>query len=173
MNHVNAQRYAVVAKQLLEGARTLMEAQIQKGEIVRLPALLLTGQGLELIIKGCLTLNGEAPPRGRKGHQILELWQSAACEPLRGIVYANAEMELENARLSSPFFGVPGEADGFDALEEISGQIHCLCELHQASPDYPLRYPTESSYRAPRTPFLVGTLWRTSDEMVKNLSAFR
>lgn len=87
-----AGRHIAYAKQYLEGALTLDEAQKIKGKILRLPTLALASHGLELMLKACIYLNvHESNARGRNGHKIARMcghkvaamWGLDICEPVR------------------------------------------------------------------------------------------
>lgn len=70
----DAGRCAMIAKQFFEAATVLNHAQREKGRMLFLPTLMLAGQGLELMLKACVHLNGEVPPKsGRAGHDIVGL----------------------------------------------------------------------------------------------------
>jgi hypothetical protein len=130
--------------------------------------LALAGHGLELMLKACFHINGHMPPtKGKKGHDILALWAADVCEPIRGHVFVNAREVAEIDRASGQYPDVQGD----DALRLIEEYVTELCKLHGRD-RYPLRYPTNEGQKAPRTPFLVKSLWRTADDLVKRPSAF-
>jgi len=164
-----AGQFAGLAKAFLEGARVLDAAQPEIGRILFPPTLALAGHGLELILKACFFINGCEPTRrGNKGHRIELLWKAEICEPLRGAVYANARVVAEIDRSNSQYRGVP---DDDNVLELIEEYVLELCNLHGEN-GYPLRYPAEQGREAPRTPFLVKSLWRTADDLVKRPREF-
>ena len=164
-----AAEFASLGKSFLEGARVLDEAQLNNARILLRPILALAGQGLELILKACFHLNGQAPPhKGNTGHQILALWSADICEPLRGHFFANASVVAEMYRNSCHYRGVPHDDE---VLPSIEHSVTELCKLHGRD-RYPLRYPTDQGQLAPRTPFLVKSLWRTADDLVKRPKEF-
>ncbi|MDO9640218.1 MAG: hypothetical protein Q7J44_16900 [Pseudotabrizicola sp.] len=164
-----AGQHAMVAKQYLEAALTLVEAQPAKGRVLFRPTLALAGHGLELMLKACFHLNNQVPPKsGRQGHDIVGMWHAAVCEPVRGHVAYNAELVAEVERAKGFYPDVPSHAEIPTLIVEY---VLELGRLH-GSGDYPLRYPTDPSKHAPRTPFLVTSLWRTADDFVKRPNDF-
>ncbi len=165
----DAGRCARIAKQYLEGAKALDKAQRKKGRILFLPTLSLAGHGLELMLKSCSYLNGMESSAGKKmGHDILALWNTDLCEPVRGNVFANAIKVTIEARERGTYRGVPDDADVLPLIEEY---VTALGRLHGSRP-YPLRYPTEVEEWAPSTPFLVKSLWRTANDLVNQPREF-
>lgn len=165
----DAGNFASLAKQFLEGALTLSDAQREKGSILFRPTLALAGHGLEVMLKACFCLNGHKPPdRGPKGHDIVNLWTSAICEPVRGHVFANARQTANEDRKSGDYHHVPDDDEVLPLIEEY---VIALGELHGRA-GYPIRYSTDPDQKAPRTPFLVRSLWRTADDLVKRPGEF-
>ena len=81
----DAGRYAVIAKQYMEAAQTLVAAAPHKQRMLFRPTLALAGHGLELMLKACTFLNGQTPATsGQVGHNIAKLWKSEVCEAVRG-----------------------------------------------------------------------------------------
>lgn len=165
----DAGRFAKTAKQFLEGALTLDAAQRDKGRILFRPTLSLAGHGLELMLKACVYLNGEQPTiKGRKGHDVLNLWNADICEPVRRHVFSNAIRVAEEDRTSGIYADVPRQ----DAIQPlILEYVVALAKLH-GDPSYPLRYPASEKQYAPLTPLLVKSLWRASDDLVKRPNEF-
>lgn len=164
-----AGEYASVAKAFLEGALTLDAARPSKDRILFRPTLALAGHGLELMLKACICLNGEQPPtKGRNGHDIVGLWQSDLCEPVRGHVYVNAKLAAEELRAGGDYLGVPDRDAVSPLVEEYVTE---LGKLHGGN-GYPLRYPAHRDQMAPRTPFLVRSLWRTANDLVSRPNDF-
>ena len=163
-------QYANIAKQYLEGALTLDHAQPDKGRILVLPTLSLAAHGLEMMLKACLYLNDKPPPRGSKGHDISIFWHDVVCEPLRGAVFVNAHLVAAEFRANKVYPDVPEDDDILPIIEEY---VISLGQLHSRIGGYALRYPSEPSRKFPRTPFLVNTLWRTADDLVKRLSELK
>ena len=62
-NCSDAGQHAAYACQILAGARTLSEARPSSRYRLLLPMLNLSGHGLELLLKACIYLNGNEPPR--------------------------------------------------------------------------------------------------------------
>ena len=164
----DAGQFASIAKQFLEGALTLDAAQKEKGRILFRPTLALAGQGLELMLKACLCINGITPTKGREGHNIEKLWSNDACEPARGHVYVNARIVAGDDRSNGNYPDVPKEEDVLTLIQEY---VLELGRLHGGG-EYPLRYPANPNQTAPRTPFLVKSLWRTADDLVKRPNDF-
>lgn len=163
--------YASLAKQHLEGAFVLDRAQRRCGKILFRPTLLLAGQGLELMLKGCTVWNGDPiNTSGRGGHALIEMWESDACEPVRGHVYVNATRVAAEDRDSGRY---PDSVVEEDVLTTIEQMVRALADLHGMPKVYPLRYPADPDILAPRTPFLVKTLWATADDFVKRPSDFK
>jgi hypothetical protein len=158
-----------MAKQFLEAALTLDAAQREKGRIVFLPTLALAGHGLELMLKACSFLNGHpAPTKGRAGHDIESLWRTEVCEPVRGHVSRSAIQVTAEARASGDYLGVPDNGDVLPLIEEY---VIKLSKLHGVR-GHPLRYPSDSNQIAPKTPFLVKSLWAAADELVRRPREF-
>lgn len=166
----DAGQCAIVAKEFLEGALTLNAAQRDKGRILFRPTLALAGHGLELMLKACSYLNGQ-PPRtsGRKGHDIVSLWGADVCEPVRGHVFVNAHRVAAEDRASRDYPDVPDDDDILPLIEEY---VIALGKLHGGTGGYPLRYPSDPGQKAPRTPFLVKTLWAAADDFVRRPNDF-
>lgn len=166
----DAGQFASAAKQFLDGALTLSDAQGQQFQTLLRPTLALAGHGLELLLKACICLNGEKPETsGKKGHDIPSMWSSATCEPVRDHVFENAKFVVNEARSSSHFRGEPKDAEVLPLIKEY---VLALAKLHAANP-YPLRYPTDPETKAPKSPFLVKSLWRTADDFVRRPSDFK
>ena len=162
-------KFASLAKQYLEGALYLDEGQRKKGRILRLPTLALAGHGLELMLKACVCLNGQSPPKnGRDGHDIGKLWSKEVCEPIRGHVFLNATIVAKSDR-NTGVYADPIDDDQVQPL--IEEYILELGKLH-GEKDFPLRYPSDAGKMAPNTPFLVKSLWRTADDLVKRPNDF-
>nr|WP_320142472.1 hypothetical protein [uncultured Cohaesibacter sp.] len=160
---------ASIAKQFLEGALTLDAAQRDKGPILFRPTLALAGHGLELMLKACFYLNGQEPPiSGKKGHDIISLWERDICKPVKDHVFANANRVAEEDRASGAYLDVP-EQDVVQAI--IAEYVIELGKLHGNSP-YKLRYAAPQNQKAPRTPLLVKSLWGASDDLVKRPNDF-
>ncbi len=166
----DARQRASMAKQYLEGALTLDAAQGVKGRILFLPTLALAGHGLELMLKACLFLNGKQPDEVRKcGHKITKLWALDICEPVRGHVFANAFRVAAEDRANGAY---PDSINEVEVLPLIEEYVIALGKLHGEG-DFPLRYPADPNLKAPRTPFLVKSLWGAADDLVKRPSDFR
>lgn len=164
-------RYSSLAKQHLEGAFVLDEAQRERGKILFRPTLFLAGQGLELMLKGCTVWNGGTiNTSGRGGHALIEMWESIACEPVRGHVFVNATRVAAEDRSSGRYPDSVAEEDVLTTIDEI---VRSLADLHGMPKVYPLRYPADPYMLAPSTPFLVKTLWATADDFVKRPSDFK
>lgn len=165
-----AGKFASLAKQYLEGALVLNDAQRERGKILFLPTLGLAGHGLELILKACMLLNGHKPvTSGRKGHDVICMWDSDICEPIRGHLFVNADRFAKESRDSGLY---PDCIPEDEVLQLIDEYIRALGNLHGMSGVYPLRYPTSANTMAPRTPFLVQSLWATADDFVKRPTEF-
>jgi hypothetical protein len=166
----DAGKYASVSKQFLEGALVLSEAQSDRGRILFRPTLALAGQGLEVLLKACMSWNGQAPKTtGRGGHDIVGMWDLDVCEPVRGHVLANAVRVATEVRDSRNYQGVPEEAD---VLPLILENVRILGELHGGG-GFPLRYPTAVDKKGPMTPFIVQALWATADDFIKRPNDFK
>jgi hypothetical protein len=165
-----AGQFVSAAKQFLDGALTLSEAQGQQFRTLLRPTLALAGHGLELLLKACICLNGEKPKTsGKMGHDIPSMWSSAICDPVRDHVFANAKFVANEARSSPHFLGVPEDIEVLPLIEEY---VLALGNLHAANP-YPLRYPTDPETKAPKSPLLVKSLWRTADDFVRRPNDFK
>lgn len=166
-----AGKHASLAKQFLEGALTLDAAQQEKGRILFVPTLALAGHGLELMLKACMFLNKEEPPRsGPNGHKVSDFWKREVCEPVRGTVYAHANIAVLEHRESPLYRGVPDENEDVTAI--IEDYVASLGNLH-GEKSFPLRYPSAPDKKGPRTPLLVKALWGAADDFVKRPDEFR
>ncbi|WP_026479713.1 hypothetical protein [Ahrensia sp. 13_GOM-1096m] len=158
--------FAAIANQFLLAAMTLNEAQKDQGKALFLPTLALAGHGLEMMLKACFFLNNKAPvTKGKKGHDIVSMWHDNICEPIRGHVFVNAHRVVADLRDDARgyVFGIPKDEE---ILTLIDKYVIELGSLHGGA-GYPLRYPTETDRQAPKTPFLVMTLYGVADDMVK------
>lgn len=166
----DAGQCAAIAKQFLEGAQVLSDAQRENGPILFRPTLALAAHGLELMLKACLYLNGHEPEtKGRKGHDVVSFWESDACKPIKAHVFSNAQLAALEGRESNNYKDVPSDDEVRTLIEE---HVIKLGKLHGAR-DYPLRYPSDPQIKAPVTPWLVRTLWRTADDLVKRPGEFK
>jgi hypothetical protein len=164
-------QYASLAKQYLEGALVLDGAQRDRGKVLFLQTLALAGQGFELMLKGCTLWNGgTVNTSGRGGHALINMWESDVCEPVRGNVFANASLINAEDRVSGKY---PDASAVGEVLREIDQLVRALADLHGMPKVYPLRYPADPNILAPRTPFLVKTLWATADDFVKRPNDFK
>ncbi|WP_425049751.1 hypothetical protein [Psychromarinibacter sp. S121] len=165
----DAGRCAIIAKQFLEGALTLDATQRDIGPVLFRPTLALAGQGLELFLKACWHLNGKKPPTsGKAGHDVVGLWNDEVCKPAQDHVFSNANRVTAEVRASGTQSELPDQ-DGIQPL--IVEYVFALGKLHGEYP-YPLRYPSAEDKMAPRTPFLVKTLWGASDDLLKRPEDF-
>ena len=166
----DAGQCASTAKQFLEAALVLDAAQRENGRILFRPTLAVAGHGLELMLKACFHLNGRKPPTsGKRGHDILKLWVDDVCEPVRGSVFANAMLVVERNRTDGFYPDIP---DGDRIIPTIDEYVTELCRLHGRA-RYPLRYPADAGQKAPKTPFLIKSLWGAADDLVKRPSEFK
>ena len=166
----DAGQRASMAKQYLEGALTLDAAQRVKGQILFLPTLALAGHGLELMLKACHFLNGKSPAEVKKyGHIIAKMCALDICEPIRGHVFANASWVAAEECANGAY---PDSIKEAEVLPLIKEYVIALGKLHGEG-DFPLRYPVDPNLEAPRTPFLVKSLWGAADDLVKRPSDFR
>lgn len=156
------------AASYMKGAATLSAAQRQEGRVLFLPTLSLAGQGLELMLKACCQLNEHPFEQGKAGHEILSMWQSDVCEPLRGNTYVAAGFIAQELAESGLYPDKPIE----DPIKEIEEYVQALCKLHFMD-KYPLRYPKAPGIKGPNTPFLVQTLNDVAQTMVRNPTAFK
>jgi hypothetical protein len=166
-----AGQFSVIAKQFLEGALTLdvERRKHNKSRMLFRPTLALAGHGLELMLKACVYLNGKEPTiKGRKGHDVLRLWNSDICEPVRRHVFANAILVSEEDRTSGIYHDVP-EQNEIESI--IAEYVVELGKLHGKAP-YQLRYYASTNQTAPNSPLLVRSLWKTSDDFVKRPNEF-
>ena len=165
--HSDAGRYAIIAKQFMEAAQTLVAAAPHKQRMLFRPTLTLAGHGLEVMLKACTFLNGETPATsGQVGHNIAKLWESEVCEAVRGHVLINARNAADEARDQRVFSDVP-RSDDVERL--INEYVKELGSLHTKNL---LRYLSDPKTQAPRAPFLVQSLWRTSDDLLKRPNDF-
>jgi hypothetical protein len=166
----DAGKYASAAKQFLDGALTLLDAQGKEFQTLRRPTLALAGHGLELMLKACICWNGEKPKTsGKMGHDIPSMWSSAICRLVRDQVFANAKFVANEARLDQYLYGVPDDTEVLPLIEEY---VLALAKLH-AGGGHPLRYPADPAKEGPFNPFLVKSLWRTADDFVKRPNDFK
>ncbi|MBX4894925.1 hypothetical protein [Rhizobium bangladeshense] len=160
------------AKCFLEAARVLDDKMLDgRSGMLFAPALHLAGHGLELLLKGCLIHNGLSKMRVVGfGHRINEMWAVDLVEPLRLAAGYNAGITHQEAVACGLF----QDAKNIDNPREVFEEYRsALGDLHAETKVYPIRYPTEDERVGPKTPLLVGTLWRTADDYVKRPDDFR
>jgi hypothetical protein len=159
-----AGQLAAVAKQFMEAAKTLDAAPKDRRRLLFRPTLALAGHGLEVMLKACIQLNGEVYPKaGREGHNIGKLWQRDVCEAVRSHVVINARLSVADMKDRKTYQDVP---EALEIERIIIEYVEELGKLHGEG-NYALRYPSDPNLMAPRTPFLVQTLWLTADDLVK------
>jgi hypothetical protein len=164
-----AGQLAVIAKQYMEAALVLSDAPPEQQRLIFRPTLALAGQALELLLKACISLNGETyPTSGKEGHDITKLWLLDYCAPIRGHVVINSRIAAAIAREKNVYPDVPKHEEVETLIVEY---VEELGRLHGLK-GYPLRYTAPASTTAPRTPLLVHSLWRTADDLVKRPSDF-
>lgn len=167
----DAGQHALIAKQFLEGALTLDAAGTRKRPILFRPTLALAGHGLEMMLKACWLLNDRMPPKqGRKGHDIVGLWKAEESKLMRSRLFENAGDVAARDRASGDYLDVPDRNEVRQIIEEY---VIELGNLHSGVNGYALRYPSDPSQKAPRTPFLVKSLWRVADDLVKRPEEFK
>lgn len=161
--------FASLAKEYFEGAWALDEAQRDHGKILFRPTLFLAGQGLELMLKACTVCNAQRINRsGRGGHDIVGMWLSDACEPIRRSVFENSVRLAVDYRQSGEYPDVLSDKEVVATIDEYvraPGVLHggggTLCGTQQ-----------DQRQKAPRTPFLVKTLYATADDFIRRPSDF-
>lgn len=159
-------RFAITAVEFLHAALILDSARMQEGKILFRPTLALAGHGLELILKACLKLNGGSSDfKGRSGHDLWPMWEDNRCVILRQIFLVHAKEVLFRAQQNDSYYDVPKPDD----YELIMPMVKELCDLHSK---YELRYRMQDS-SAPPTPWLVKTLYETSNEFFRQPNLFK
>ncbi|RDL51848.1 hypothetical protein BLJAPNOD_02994 [Ensifer sp. M14] len=166
----DAGKFVARAKCFLEGANLLKMELVNGNRMLFAPALHLAGQGLELLLKGCLIHHGatERDVKDMYGHRINEMWNQPQCDQLRAAAAINAAITHEEALGSGVYPDAAKVNDPASLFEEYCGALGTL----HAGGGFPLRYPTEHDRMAPRTPLLIGTLWRTADDYAKRPTEF-
>lgn len=118
-NCSDAGQHAAYACQILAGARTLSEARPSSRYRLLLPMLNLSGHGLELLLKACIYLNGNEPPRfGQEGHNVKAMWDREDCEPVRVHVAYNAHLAVIEARAEMLYPDIPSDDEVGHLIEE-------------------------------------------------------
>jgi len=160
------------AKAFLEAAEVLKTEIVTHNRITLFaPTLHNAGHGLELLLKGCLIHNGVPTADAvNYRHNVNAMWELPQVSKLREIAAINAKTTHAEALASGLYPDAATVADPAKLFEEYR---HELGRLHAEAGKFPLRYPTHVDERAPRTPLLVGTLWRTADDYVKRPNEFR
>jgi hypothetical protein len=97
------------------------------------------------------------------------MWLDNLVAPVREATIHNARITHQYAISSGLFPDARSIADPVEKFEEFRA---ALGDLHAEPKHFPIRYPTEEDRLGPRTPLLVGTLWRTADDYVKRPNEF-
>lgn len=161
--------WGVYACSYLMGAQALVEATPTKGRGLFAPTLHLAGQGLELLLKAFLIHNGASRQVAiQYSHKINEMWMLEKTRSVRDHILENAPIELAFLRAEQQSADLPIG----DAGAAVARYVRYLAILHAKKREYPTRYPTQRSYKAPRTPLLVATLYRTADDFLKRPDEF-
>ena len=159
------------AKCYLEGAAVLDDKMTSgHGGMLFTPTLHLIGHGLELLLKGCLLHNGLTKDQVIAfGHRINDMWNHDLVVRVRAASMENARVSHEHAKASGLF---PDAAKVTDPVAVFDEYRTALGNLHAEPRLYPIRYPTADERVAPKTPLIVGALWRTADDYVKRPNEF-
>lgn len=169
MSEHSHRKYAVIARRYLEGAKTLIEASPQRQRVLQLPTLMLTSHGLEVMLKGCLLLNGLTDSKVRSyGHKIDKMWELDEAAALRWHLVDAALTVTKEQRAIGYYVGIPEDGE---VVRSIETYVSDLARLHGGG-KYPLRYPHEDSEVAPRTPMIVLALYEATDLFVKRPNEF-
>jgi hypothetical protein len=167
----DAGKFISRAKCFLEAAGVLDNemADRRKGMLFT-PTLHLVGHGMELLLKGCMIHNGLSKEQVVSfGHRVNEMWEHDQAAPVRIACLQNAWITHQTAVDSGRFPDAEKVTDPVAVFEEYRT---ALGKLHSEPKHYPIRYPTDDERVAPKTPLLVGTLWRTADDYVKRYNEF-
>jgi len=164
-------RFVSRAKCFLEAAVVLDNQMANsRSRMLFTPTLHLVGHGLELLLKGCLLHNGLSKLRVIGfGHRINEMWAMDLAQPVRIACRRNATIAHQEAIASGLF---PDAATVDNPTVYFDEYRAALGDLHAEPRTFPIRYPTEDERLGPKTPLLVGTLWRTADDFVKRPNEF-
>jgi hypothetical protein len=167
----DAGRFISRAKCFLEAADVLDDKMADgRSGMLFTPTLHMIGHGVELLLKGCLLHNGVTKIQViGYGHRINEMWSTDEVKTLRLAARNNALISHKYAVTCGRFPDAERITDPIAIFEEYLG---ALGQLHAEPRQYPIRYPTEDERVGPRTPLLVGTLWRTADDYVKRPGDF-
>lgn len=169
-NSSDAGQHAAYASQILAGARTISEARLTSRYRLLLPMLNLSGHGLELLLKACIYLNGNEPPRyGQEGHNVKAMWDREDCEPVRVHVAYNAHLAVIEARAERLYPDIPSDDEVGDLITEY---VSALGELHGMPKEWPLRYPSNVERYAPRSPMLPIALHMSAEDFCRNSTNF-
>jgi hypothetical protein len=171
-----AGQFAITAVEYMKAALVLDQARLKEGKVLFRPTLHLAAHGLELILKACLTLNGHPGTfRGREGHNLWPMWEDDRCSTLRQNVLNNAKTVLVKDQYNDRYGGDVPCPENYQSILDI---LKVLCALHseqsetrKSSVDH-LRYRMEKK-DAPHTPWLVKTLYETSDDFLRQPNHFK
>ncbi|MBJ6988862.1 hypothetical protein [Devosia sp. MC521] len=123
------------------------------------PTLTAAAQGLEHLVKACHYLNGVTPATsGAAGHDIPTMLRHPVCTNLHSRIRWQAERVAKELR-TADYKGM--------ITHDVAGDviIEALLVLAQLQAKNQLRYTPRERELAPRTPLVVKTLFRVSQEL--------
>lgn len=163
----NYREYGNASMQFFHAGTSLVEAMDVKGRCLFRPTLFVVGQGLELLLKGCMAMNGKRfPDHGAEGHRIKTLWHDTACAFVRERYLVNAEMTRLEALEIRKYKGIPKNKDDKTALKNVND----LMDLHA---NRATLYPVSQDRMGPRVPWLAVSLAHTGHDFFANPRAFK
>lgn len=162
------------AHRYLTSARLLRfsETWDERPSLLQTPVLHLISHGVELLLKFPLVASGFDPNevKRRFGHNLLDLWNDDANEPVRELSLGRAVEAWADARSNGTW---PEDDFDKDPRVEILKALERLSWLHSRESDFALRYVTQPDTTAPRPAFLIDVFCDVAERLAKNSSMVR
>lgn len=141
------------SRQFFLAARSLFENPKSIDRQLRIPALFLTAQGIEVFLKAILVLNNHKLDKLKLhpfGHNIWHMWGRDEIAHVREEILSYAKTAEERAFASGRLSG----SRSHNPSEDVLCHLHRLSILHTSKSDYALRYLPDENGMAP-PPHLV------------------
>ena len=163
--------FAALALSYFHAADALSGAQSKRGRCLFRPTLFVLGQGLELMLKGCMLLNNKPIIRkGSKGHELRRLWNDDASAEIRDRYLINAEVARCEAADTGFYKAVPKTMN--DKL--ATNMLFSLIDFHgEGIARYPVPEIKGSPRKGPRTAWLSKSLFYTAHDFYARTEDFR
>jgi hypothetical protein len=164
-------RWFIIAKRYMMAANTLLNsAEYASSLALHVPALHLTGHGIEVLLKANLISAGLTTAEVKKiSHNLWDLWTHDRNITLRALSLIEARAKWEQAKAQRKFL------DDFkeDPEELLLEYLKALSILHSAESGYALRYVSDSVEKGPRPFLLAQTFLEIADIGLKQPTIMR